>query len=130
MALFSRGGKEGSGAGSAPEQQQVNPLVPKRAFCRVCDAERMFTRTWRRVRVMLQCPCCKLVFDNPAALYAKTLPLCPKCGEFLEQPNFDYGLCDGCGSKFELMDGTRPCLLPNYRQRQEMEKHGKSWSVL
>jgi hypothetical protein len=68
------------------------------------------------------------VFENPAALYNKNQPACPTCGEFLEQPGFEYGLCDGCGSKYEIMQGTVPSLLPNKKQRHAMNKVGKSWS--
>jgi len=66
------------------------------------------------------------VFDDPAGLYRRALPVCARCGEYLEHPGFEYGLCDGCGSKYELVAGAKPGLLPNLKQRQEMDKHGKS----
>ena len=64
-------------------------------------------------------------FESAETLYGRSLPACPKCGEYLEQPTFEYGLCDGCGSKYELVDGTLPNLLPNLYQRQEMDKVGR-----
>ena len=125
MALFGRGKDKEDGNTPA---SQVFPLVAKKAYCRMCDKDQSFTRCWRRAALVRQCPCCGMSFPDAGALYRRALPICPQCGEFLEQPNFDYGLCDGCGSKFELMDGTRPTLLPNKRQRAEMEKSGKSWT--
>lgn len=125
MALFGRGKDK---AEQSSQSSQIFPLVAKKAFCRICNADRTFTRCWRRAALVTQCPCCGTQFPDPGSLYQRILPVCPRCGEFLEQPNFDYGLCDGCGSKFELMDGTRPTLLPNQRQRHEMEKIGKSWT--
>jgi len=76
-----------------------------------------------------ECPCCDLKFEDPPFLYKRFQPTCPRCGEFLEQPNFEYGICDGCGSKYELMPGTKPGLLPNKAQRQEMDSHGKVWRI-
>ena len=49
--------------------------------------------------------------------------------EFLEQPGFEYGQCDGCRSKYELVTGAKPGLLPNKQQRAEMDKVGKARSV-
>ncbi len=80
-----------------------------------------------RVDVFFQCPCCGLEFGDPEPFYKEIQPACPQCGEFLEQPGFEYGLCDGCGSKYELMPGTKPGLLPNKEQRAEMDTHGKVW---
>ncbi len=108
--------------------QETFPLMKKTAFCYVCREERSFTQVWRRAAMMQRCPNCGLVFEDPAALYRRFQPACPKCQEPLEQPGFDYGYCDSCGSKFELMDGAKPGLLPNQAQRNEMDKHGKSWS--
>ncbi len=75
-----------------------------------------------------QCPCCGLAFDDPVQLYRRFQAVCPQCAEPLEQPGFDYGLCNSCGSKFEIVEGTKPGLLPNRQQRAEMDKHGKVWS--
>ena len=86
------------------------------------------TRCWVRTAYLTQCMCCGLAFENPAALYQRNQPACPRCGEFLEHPGFEYGLCDVCGSKYELVAGAKPGLLPNKRQRDEMNKHGKAWS--
>jgi hypothetical protein len=80
-----------------------------------------------RLSFVTKCTGCGAILDNPEPLYAEFQPACPRCGEFLEQPHFIYGLCDGCGSKFELMDGTKPGLLPNRQQRAAMEAHGKTW---
>jgi len=77
---------------------------------------------------MTKCPCCGNVFENPEALYKKNQPRCPQCEEPLESPGFEYGFCDGCGSKFELVDSAAPGMLPNKQQRDEMNKFGKAWS--
>ncbi|HNR31704.1 MAG TPA: hypothetical protein PKI11_12520 [Candidatus Hydrogenedentes bacterium] len=125
MALFGFGKKDAERGGNAADQ--THPIVGRAIYCRICDAERTFTRCWRRAAPVRRCPCCGAAFDRPETIYARAWPACPQCGEPLEQPGFDYGLCDGCGSKFEIMEGTRPGLLPNQQQRKEMEKHGKSW---
>lgn len=121
-------GKKESGRDSSEEKARVHPLVPKEAWCFVCDRRQRFTRVWRRAARLHACPACAFAFGDPELLYQKIQPACPQCREPLEQPDFDYGLCDGCGSKFELMEGTKPGFLPNKRQRDEMDKHGKSWS--
>lgn len=108
--------------------QESYPLVARQAWCSVCDAYRTFTTLWRRAVMMRKCPNCGLAFEDPEPLYQRAQPTCPKCREPLEQPSFDYGYCDSCGSKFELVEGGKPGLLPNQRQRDEMDKHGKSWS--
>ena len=124
MALFGRGDKPAPAPGKP--QEDLRPLVGREVYCRVCDAARMFTRCWRRGSVMRQCPCCGLVFENPAVPYKLFAPACPKCAEPLEQPGFDYGICDGCGSKYEIVEGTKPGLLPNFQQRKDMDRHGKA----
>lgn len=129
MAIFGQGDKrrEGDGKAGPPPQSKARPTAPHEAFCRVCNRRQKFSRCWLRVDRLAECPCCKTAFPNPAALYQEFQPVCPRCGEYLEQPGFEYGLCDGCGSKYELVAGTRPDLLPNLKQRAEMEKHGKTW---
>jgi len=104
-------------------------LVGREAYCRVCDSVRKFSRCWQRVDLVRTCPCCGLDFGEPRAHYAKVQPQCPRCNEFLEQPEFDYGLCDGCGSKYELVPGSKPGLMPNKAQRAEMDRHGRSRSI-
>lgn len=47
----------------------------------------------------------------------------------LEQPGFDYGLCDCCGSKFEIVEGTKPGWMPNKDQRAAMARFGKARTV-
>lgn len=69
-----------------------------------------------------------MVFQNTRQLYAQLQPACPQCGEFLEQPGFEYGFCDRCGSKHEIVPGTKPGLLPNAQQRAEMARRGVSRS--
>lgn len=126
MALFGRKDKEPdkpSGAGGA------RPTMPRAAHCAVCRDDRQFSRCWLRVSMLTQCPCCALVFEDPRALYRLNLPSCPRCGEYLEHPGFEYGLCDACGSKFEIMPGAKPGLLPNKRQRDEMNRYGKAKST-
>src|SRR5688500_1112153 len=111
MALFGRGNKDAVDPKSAGAE--THPLVGRRVYCRICGDERQFTRCWRRTAMVRACTSCGLHFENPRALYAKFQPACPQCAEPLEQPGFDYGFCDGCGSKYEIMEGTRPGLLPN-----------------
>lgn len=123
MALFGRSDKAKSAEAASP----VRPVMGREALCSACNARKTFSRCWMRVEPVTQCSCCGLVFPNPRALYAKTHPACPQCGEFLEQPGFEYGLCDTCGSKYELVQGTKPGLLPNKKQRAEMDKVGKVW---
>jgi hypothetical protein len=106
----------------------MHPIVGRPAWCRVCNREQQLSRCWRRTSQMTQCTACGSPFENPAALYRRFQPACPNCAEPLEQPGFDYGLCDGCGSKYEIVEGAKPGLLPNRQQRAEMEKSGKSWS--
>jgi hypothetical protein len=97
------------------------------AFCRICNARQHVTRCWLQVDPVNPCTGCGTAFPDPAALYKKFQPACPRCGEFLEQPGFEYGLCDGCGSKYELVPGTKPGLLPNRTQRAAMAKYGHAW---
>lgn len=77
---------------------------------------------------MTECPHCHLEFSDIEKLYQKRQPMCSKCGEFLESPGFEYGACDGCGSKYEFVDGAKPSLLPDKRQRDEMDQVGKAWT--
>ncbi len=109
-------------------EKATYPLMPKEVWCAVCNAQRTFTKVWRRAAMMRTCSNCGLQFPDAEALYKRSQPMCSRCREPLEQPNFDYGYCDTCGSKFELVEGGKPGLLPNQRQREEMDKHGKSWS--
>jgi hypothetical protein len=126
VALFGRGGGKEK-TPQDPEATRVRPVVGRKAFCRICNAHRDFSRCWLPVAPMTRCACCGMVYEEPALLYKRTMPTCPRCGEYLEQPGFEYGLCDTCGSKFELAGGTRPSLLPNKAQRAEMDKFGKAW---
>jgi hypothetical protein len=127
LALFGKGEKEKPGQDKGPSG--AVPVVGRKAFCRICDDYRQFSRCWLRPKHVTQCPECGVRFENVPALYAKFQPACPRCGAFLEQPGFEYGLCDGCGSRYELVPGTKPGLLPNQRQRAEMDKHGKVWRI-
>ena len=123
-------GQRGSSP-NAPRGQQdegVRPIMGQVAFCRICDGHRQFSRCWLRAAPVQRCSCCGLAFPDPRKLYQQDLPTCPKCGEYLECSGFQYGLCDGCGSKFELMPGTRPGLLPNKKQRAQMNTAGRSRS--
>ena len=70
-----------------------------------------------------------MTFEDLDMVYRRFQPACPACQEFLEQPGFEYGFCDGCGSKYEIMTGSKPGLLPNKAQRAEMNKHGRSWRL-
>lgn len=125
MALFGKGGKNPE---PAPQPATVQPVPGRQVYCTVCSAYRQFSRCWRRLAYIKQCECCGQVFENVAAVYKRNLPACPRCGEFLEHPGFNYGLCDGCGSKYELVEGAKPGLLPNKKQRHNMNITGKTWS--
>lgn len=127
MALFGKGKKKPE-AESSDSQGGAHPVMARESLCISCRTVQKFSRCWMRSSHVTQCQCCKLPFDNAATLYAKFQPACPRCAEPLEAPGFEYGLCDTCESKHELVDGAKPGLLPNYKQRQERDKHGKSWS--
>ncbi len=120
MALFRRGDKE------KPGQSPKIPTAPQQAYCRICREKRTFSNCWMRRVPLTQCECCQAPFEHPEALYKKIQPACPRCEEPLEQPGFEYGLCDGCGSKYELTAGTPPGLLPNKQQRDKMNAIGRS----
>ena len=128
MALFSRGGKGKSASGTQKAVEETRPLIGRQLQCRVCAEPRKLTRCWRRLVPVKKCGCCGQVFENPLALYAQFQPKCPRCAEPLEQPGFDYGLCDGCGTKYEIVENTKPGLMPNQRQREEMRKTGRIWT--
>jgi hypothetical protein len=126
MALFNRGsGGKPAGAGPTPD---IHPTLGKSAHCNTCGTTQAFTRSWLRVKQVTQCTCCGNALPNAAELYKKRQPACPTCGEWLEQPGFEYGLCDGCGSKYEITEGCKPSLIPNQKQRAEMDKIGRAWS--
>jgi len=110
-----------SGVSQGRQGEGVSPTMGVTAFCRICDERRQFSACWVRTAPVQRCTCCGTVFPDPRKLYQQNLPACPKCGEFLECAGFQYGLCDGCGSKYELMPGTRPGLLPNKKQRARMK---------
>lgn len=122
MALFRK--KDEDAAAASPKPAGVNTLLGKEVTCRVCNKRTQFSKCWLRSAPVTTCPCCGARFEDVAALYKKRIPACPQCGEFLEQPGFEYGICDVCGSKFEIMHGTIPGLLPNKKQRMEMDKYG------
>ncbi len=123
MALFGKWGgrkRRGGAAGGG-----TVPTVPQSTYCRICAGERKATKCWKRTEYLTKCECCGTQFEDPEALYKNPRPACPECGDFLEQPGFQYGVCDDCGSKYELVDGTPPGLLPNRAQRKEMSKYGQ-----
>lgn len=126
MALFGRKDKSNGASEKDSGDTGMRPIVGHSIYCRICDAERMLTRCWRRTEMMRKCSACGQTFETPKLLYARFQPACPKCEEPLEQPGFDYGLCDGCGSKYEIMEGTKPGLLPNKQQRTEINSHGRA----
>ena len=123
MALF---GKKKDPA--AKPESEMRQAASRTAYCRICKAEKVFSPCWERVGLLQRCTFCRRPFADPEKLYARHLPVCPGCGEYLEHPSFLYGLCSGCGSKYELMPGAKPSLLPNKSQRESMDKQGKSWS--
>lgn len=109
---------------SRPTKRQ---LPGRKVYCRVCDTEQTFSIVWVRVEPVTTCHACRTPFANPAALYDLVPPACPQCGEYLEHPGFEYGFCDVCHSKYEVMPGTKPNLLPNKAQRDAMNKVGRIW---
>lgn len=119
MSLFDklRGNKSSNRSTSTP-------LPGRSARCRICNKESHFSKCWRRDAPISQCTGCGTKFDQPNDYYRTHQPACPHCGEFLEQPGFEYGICDECGSKFELVTGTVPALLPNSEQRAQMNPYG------
>ncbi len=130
MALFGRKNKAPGSrqpAERSREPADTHPLVGRRVYCQVCDADRTFSRCWRRTALMRRCPACGALFESPGKLYRDFQPECPQCAEPLEQVGFDYGICDGCGSKYEIVEGTKPGLLPNQRQRAERARIGKTY---
>lgn len=112
MLFFGKKKKSGS--------TSVHPLVARTAFCTVCNGDQMFSKCWHRASMVRECTGCGTAFENAGELYRGFQPSCPQCGEFLEHPGFDYGICDTCGSRFELPDGAKPTLLPNSEQRRRM----------
>ena len=109
---------------------KVLPLVAHTVFCGVCRGERNFSKCWKRVGMVTTCTGCNHDLGDPRPFYHhQNQPKCPVCEEHLEQPEFEYGVCDGCGSKFEIMAGTKPTLLPNKKQRDAMHMHGRSREV-
>ena len=125
MGLFGKRDTQPKDGGGFAE---TVPLPGRQAWCRECKADRTFTKCWKRNGYVAQCPCCGVQFDNLAQVYERNQPVCPRCGEFLEHPGFEYGICDGCQSKYELVEGAKPGLLPNKKQRAQMEQYGKSWT--
>ena len=121
MGLFrrTRGNEPGAGKPS------TLPLVGREAFCMACGERRTFSQCWRRMRHLAQCTECQQTFD-PGRVYRDWQPHCPHCDAYVEQPGFDYGTCDTCGSKHEIPEGAKPGLMPNRAQRTEMDKHGKA----
>ena len=130
MALFGKNKKEEARPNhdSTGAESGSHPVLAREDFCRICNKRQNFTNVWLRTAPMTTCPCCGTVFDDPQALYKKNQPKCPQCDEPLESPGFEYGICDGCGSKYELVDNAVPGMLPNKQQRDEMNKYGKAWS--
>lgn len=125
MFAKKHGSEESSGGPAATSE--VRQTAPVTAFCRVCKAYKKFSRTWLRVSYVRTCPCCSVAVADVEQVYKSVLPTCRRCGEYLEHPGFQYGLCDGCGSKFELVAGGKPGLLPNKKQRDAMDRWGKTW---
>jgi len=127
MPFFERARKMLGPARALPKEE-TRPLVGRTVWCGVCNLELPFTRCWRRVQPMRRCSCCGATFSDPVRLHKQPAPACPRCAEPLECPDFDYGICDGCGSKYEIMEGTKPGLLPNRDQRLAMERHGRAYT--
>lgn len=111
-------------------ENAVHPLVSRVIFCTICRGERPFSKCWKRSGMVTTCTACNQPLGDPRTLYHhQQQPKCPHCEEYLEQPDFEYGICDGCGAKYEIMQGTKPGLLPNKQQRDSMDRHGRSRDV-
>jgi hypothetical protein len=130
MGLFRRSKPAGEAPPAAGDGPHGGALtIARDAPCRICKGMRHFSRCWLRPRMLTACTHCNAPFDDPRALYALRQPACPHCGEFLEHPGFEYGLCDDCGSKYELVENCVPGLLPNAQQREAMNQTGRSRSI-
>ncbi|GMW00744.1 MAG: hypothetical protein AMXMBFR84_18810 [Candidatus Hydrogenedentota bacterium] len=125
MGLF---GKREDKSASAEAISATAPIPGRTIWCGECKTSRAFSKCWKRMGFIIQCPGCGVPFDNLDAIYGKHQPICPRCGEYLEHPGFEYGECDACHSKYELVEGAKPGLLPNKQQRARMEKYGKVWT--
>ncbi|MCD6287743.1 MAG: hypothetical protein J7M12_01375 [Candidatus Hydrogenedentes bacterium] len=111
-------------------RDNVDRMEPRQVFCRVCGKVTQFSYVWRRKSPQVYCMNCGLEFDDVQSLYNKFGPKCPRCDEPIESIGFDYGLCDECGSKYELVAGSKPSWLPNQAQREEMNRFGRSRNVI
>lgn len=129
MGLFRRNKPAEDAAPAADGPGGGVLTIGRDAHCRLCNGMRHFSRCWLRPKMLTACTHCNTPFDNPQALYARRPPVCPHCGEYLEHPGFEYGNCDDCGSKYELVEGCVPSLLPNAAQRDAMNKTGRSRSI-
>ena len=118
MALFQKKEPVGRRPGTVP-------TTPTKIFCRICNAQREIVDCWLRTEAVTTCRGCGTVLENVAALYRRRQPACSACEEPLAQPGFEYGRCQKCGSKYELVSGTPPTLLPSRAQRAAMDRHGK-----
>lgn len=127
MALFRKKNNENSASKPAVATPEAKQVLGRNVYCRICDNYTDFTKCWLRVKPLAECMGCGTAWPNPRALYEETQPSCPECGEWLEFPGFEYGLCDVCGSKYELVEGAKPSLIPNKKQRQAMDAVGKAW---
>jgi len=130
MGLFRRtktAGESPAATGDGPGGGTTT--IGRDAQCRVCKGPRHFSRCWLRARPLMACTQCETPLQNPEMLYAMRQPACPQCGEYLEHPGFEYGYCDDCGSKHELVEGCVPGLLPNAQQREAMNRTGRSRSI-
>lgn len=111
-------------------RDNVERLEPREVFCRVCEKKTQFSYVWRRKSPQIYCMNCNLEFTDVQSLYNKFGPKCPQCEEPLESLDFDYGLCDDCGSKYELVAGSKPSWLPNQAQREDMNRTGRARNVM
>lgn len=129
VGFFRRKGAEG-GDGSAATSKGTRPVLGREVRCRVCEKAQQFSKCWLRVELLQKCPECEMVFEDPEFIYNQRIPSCPRCREYLEQPGFEYGKCDACGSKFELVQGCVPNLLPNKAQRDAMDRVGRTREII
>lgn len=127
MALFRRNDAAKDEAKPASSTPEARSVIARNVYCRICEAYTNFSKCWLRIKPLTKCMGCGTAWPNPRSLYEETQPSCPTCGEWLEFPGFEYGLCDVCGSKYELVEGAKPSLIPNKKQRDAMDAVGKSW---
>jgi len=113
-----------------PARDNIQRLPSREVFCRICNKATTFSHVWKRISPQSYCMNCGYEFPDVDLVYMPFGPRCPQCEEPLEAAGFDYGLCDECSSKYELVPHTKPSWLPNQAQREKINQQGRSRNVL